>query len=64
MQTAKVILAIALTAAATIAAPLSSASAASSGLVAKRSGYVVTPAMMHAIDVIVAEDMKMRQRRR
>ena len=64
MQTAKVILAIILTAAATIVAPLSSASAASSGLVAKRSGYVVTPTMMHAIDVIVAEEMKMRHRRR
>ncbi len=26
--------------------------------------YMVTPAMMHAINVIVAEEMKMRHRRR
>ncbi len=64
MHSAKVILAVALTAAVTTVAPLSSAVAASSGLVAKRSGYVVTPVMMHAINVIVAEEMKMRHRRR
>ena len=64
MKTAKLILVTALTAAATFVAPLSSASAASSGLVAKRSGYVVTPAMMQAINVIVAEEMKMRHHRR
>ena len=64
MRIAKVVSVIALTAAATLAAPLSSASAASSGLVAKRSGYVITPAMMRAIDVIVAEDMRMRHHRR
>lgn len=64
MKTAQVILVLALTAAATIVAPLSSASAASSGLISKRSGFVITPAMMQAINVIVAEEMKMRHRRR
>ena len=63
MQKIKIILVIALTAAATIVAPLSSASAASSGLIAKRSGFVISPAMMQAINVIVAEEMKMRHRR-
>ena len=64
MKAAKTILVIALTAVATLAAPLSSASAASGGLVAKRSGFVITPAMMQAINVIVAEEMKMRHHRR
>ena len=64
MRTASLVLAVALTAAVASVAPLSSAAAASGGLVAKRSGYVVTPAMMHAIDVIVAEEMKMRRHRR
>ncbi len=63
MQTAKMILVVALTVAAATVAPLSSASAASSGLISKRSGFVITPAMMQAINVIVAEDMKMRHRR-
>ena len=64
MKLWKIILVITLTAVATVVAPLSSASAASSGLIAKRNGFVITPAMMQAINVIVAEDMKMRHRRR
>ena len=64
MNTVKGILAIAVTAALATTAPLASASAASSGLISKRSGYVVSPAMMQAIDVIVAEEMKMRHRKR
>ncbi len=50
--------------AATVAAPLASASASSP--LARRGGYAysVSPAMMHAIDVIVAEKMKMAHRGR
>lgn len=49
--------------AATVAAPLASASAAN-GPLARRGGYAyaVSPAMMHAIDVIVAEKTKMAHR--
>ena len=64
MKTARIILAIAVTAVVATMAPLASASAASSGLVSKRSGYVVSPAMMQAIDVIVAEKTKMMHRKR
>ena len=49
-----------------MAVPLSSASAAG-GPLARRGDYanvVITPAMMHAINLLVAEDMKMRHHRR
>lgn len=50
---------------ATAAVPLAPASAAN-GPLARRGGYAypVSPAMMHAIDVIVAEKMKMAHHRR
>ena len=46
---------------------VSSAEAAHTSLQRTNAGsglYMVTPAMMHAIDVIVAEKMKMMHRRR
>ena len=57
---------ILLSLAALISSPLSSASAAG-GPLARRGDYanvVITPAMMHAINLLVAEDMKMRHRHR